>query len=119
MTSNRKISLALDHAHQAHLYTGHAAWMLKAIDLDGGFHHLTDDQRNDLSATFQSATRHLLRSAAILSDVAEFAATVKPYTGKKLCQCGIPAEWEKSILIATGPRRDVLLLCTQHLLESD
>lgn len=43
MTSNRKISLALDHAHQAHLYTGHAAWMLKAIDLDGGFHHLTDD----------------------------------------------------------------------------
>ena len=116
--THHKIAAALDHAHQCHMQTGYIAWMLYQIDLDGGFHNLSEDQRHDLSATFQAATRHLFRSAAILSDMMEFAATVKPYTGAALCDCGLPAEWEKSILIGKGPRRDKLLLCTKHLLES-
>jgi len=117
MTTNLRLIASAAHAVEAHALIGHLAWTLRQLAQDGGFHTLSVEARHDLSSTAQAATRQLLRACAILSDMAEFTATVRPHTGS-LCECGNPAEWEKSILIGNGPRPDKLHLCTKHLLES-
>lgn len=118
MTSNTKITDALGHIGEAHLLAGQAVWILRMVDMDGGFHGLTDRDRAVLDRAFQAGREHFDRAAAILADLAEFQASVKPHRAQKQCDCGQLAMWEKTVPIGQGGRRTtVLYLCHNHLLD--
>lgn len=122
MNSQRKITIALQHLNHVQLQIGYLAWLLTLAEQDGGFHTLNDEQSQQLSASFQAATRFLLKSGQLIADVNHFRATVERYTSERPRTCGCeahPAEWIKHVTIGVNGRPDKLYLCTKCLLESE
>lgn len=122
MNSQREITVALQHLTHARLHIGYLTWLLTLSEQDGGFHALSPEQSRQLSDSFTTAARFLLKSGQIVADLNHFKATTERYTSDspRLCGCEQhPAEWILHVTIGARGRPDKLYLCTKCLLESE
>lgn len=116
MTTTRT-RLALDHAHQAHLYAGQLAWLIRQLDVQGHL-ILPANELDAFTQVVDAAQRHLMRAAVILVDLRHAAVTIRIHRRNLPCACGRAAEWDKAIRINLSQRQDWLPLCSQCLAES-